>query len=120
MVAAVKIAVGALVITACGTAVVSRSTGGESSTMHRPIGDGKRGVVAVSVELCALCSSPYDYQVTSAERALTDQCGGEFDLLEEGTQVSPANSVYVTPIGGGLVAGSMPAKNYYWVARCSE
>lgn len=95
-----------------------RTEGGASPTMRAHSSTDTPAIVAIGVELCAICSTPYDYQVKDAEQKLERQCTGDFTIVEEGTQISANNAVYLTPIGNGLVASSFAAKNYYWVARC--
>lgn len=111
----------ALSLVGCAGVQVMRQAGGESSTMHRQIGDGHRHVAAVSVPLCDLCSTPWDYQTKAAEERLHSECGGaDFSLVEEGTSISANSMTYVVPMGTGLVAGTTQARTYYWVAKCVD
>lgn len=109
-----------LLLSACWSPRVTSSRGGQSATMGVPIGDGAPAVVVVSVALCDFCSTPYEHHVKAARQMLVDKCGGgSFTLLEEGTDVSAGNAVYITPIPGGAIATGGVVREYYWIARCN-
>lgn len=114
----VTLALASLALTSCFTTQVY-SGSSTSPTMKRSIAVRSDTPVGVSVNLCALCRTPYDFQVEDARKLLVKTCQGDFTLLEEGEKISASNMTYITPVAGAWWAQT-GVRYYYWVARCDR
>ncbi len=103
---------GATVVAGCG--VIHRETWRATD---------QRG--AVSVPLCGLCSSPYDYQVKSAKEVMAAKCPTGYTVLQEGTTPSgdDARGLWSGPSSGEgpfTSAAVQAGQKWYWEFECTR